>query len=618
MTDARTLAVNPQDYKISRLLFARVWRLGKPYWLNKAHWRSWLLFLLLLEMAPAWSYFNYRMAHFTEDMTNAIVAKQQSRYAELFWFTTIVGIGTFALMSALDYVSQRINLHWARWLTNWLVARYLAHRTYYDIAMREDLDNPDQRIQGDVEPVIATLSNIPNRLLSQAMNMITGGVIIAGIDARLTWFVIGYAVLSTFVTIASYTPSIRLNFQVTVTGADLRYGILHVRDNAETVAFYKGEQTEHAQIRGRLDRSIDAQKKVLLYQFLVNQVSQLLQVVWNLAPFFLIAPLFFQGKIEYGAIAMATMAAGQMMQAMNTLITFIPSITSCAPSAVRLAQIVERFDQMEVQRASEADNLIAVRSGPAIAMEHVSLETPGGEQKLFRDLDFELAPGTNMVIVGQTGVGKSSLLRALAGLWRRGSGRIVMPALEQCLFLPQRPYMILANLRSQLLYPHGRQDLSDELLQQTLERVCLPHMLEKHGGLDAVRDWGKVLSLGEQQRIAFARILISGAKLVFLDEATSAVDIATEAVLYRLLQEEGIAYVSVGHRQTILAFHDQALELFPGGGWHIVPIEAVLPELSASMELEFTVTSDVDALSGGRGHRWSSDVLCGEGIDEQA
>src|SRR5262249_21642383 len=150
--------------------------------------------------------------------------------------------------------------------------------------------------------------------------------------------------------------------------------------------------------------------------------------------------------------------------------------------------------------------------GPHIAVRNLSVETPGGEQKLVAHLDLDVNEGEHLVIVGQTGVGKSSLLRTLAGLWRRGAGTVVVPAVEECLFLPQRPYMILSNLREQLLYPRGGPDITDAELQLALERVALPNLLEKHGGLDAVRDWGKVLSLGEQQRIAFARVLISKPK----------------------------------------------------------------------------------------------------------
>jgi ABC-type uncharacterized transport system fused permease/ATPase subunit len=174
-----------------------------------------------------------------------------------------------------------------------------------------------------------------------------------------------------------------------------------------------------------------------------------------------------------------------------------------------------------------------------------------------------------VLLMGESGTGKSTLIRAIAGLWPWGSGRVLIPAGSHIAFLPQRPYMILSNLRSQLLYPRGRKELTDAALQDILEQVFLPDLLEKHGGLEAVRDWSKVLSLGEQQRIAFARVLICGAKYVFLDEATSAMDVATEAAVYLQLRKAGTTYVSVGHRETLLHFHDQALCLYPGGRYRL-------------------------------------------------
>jgi putative ATP-binding cassette transporter len=239
---------------------------------------------------------------------------------------------------------------------------------------------------------------------------------------------------------------------------------------------------------------------------------------------------------------------------------------------------------MDAEREKSDAPRITVTEGPSLVVRNVGLETPGGEQQLARELDFTLRPGENLIIVGQTGVGKSSLLRAMAGLWQRGTGTMTMPACEESMFLPQRPYMILSNLRSQLLYPRVRkgQDPSDKELRDILEQVFLPDLLAKHGGLDAVRDWAKVLSLGEQQRIAFARVLISGAKYVFLDEATSAMDVATEAAMYAQLRRVGATYVSVGHRETLLHFHDRALCLYPGGNYRLMPAKELIVTASGS------------------------------------
>jgi len=357
----------------------------------------------------------------------------------------------------------------------------------------------------------------------------------------------------------------------------LRYGILHVRDNAETVAFYRGEMAERTQILDRLRTAVIKNLISIRYQLKLMSVTAGFSIVWSAVPYFLLVPLFFSGKIEYGSIAQGAAAAGQVLRALEVFINFLPTVSAAAPHAVRLAEIQERFEAMDAERGDPSIARLTLRQGPEVRLDHVSLETPGGEQSLVQDLSLRLPLGDHLVIIGQTGVGKSSLLRAMAGLWHRGRGSIEMPAPDQCLFLPQRPYMILADLRSQLMYPHGR-EIGDESLRVILRQVCLPDLIEKHGGLDAVRDWGKVLSLGEQQRIAFARILVSRPSYVFLDEATSAVDLTTEARLYEMLAASGASFVSIGHRVSILDYHTHALRLSPGGTWKLGLVAEVRAE----------------------------------------
>ena len=582
--DARTLHSDPADYKVSCQLFARLWRLARPYWVAKENRLARLSMIGLLVLVPVQSGIAVWIAILTRDMTNAIVAKERAGYTFLFWCTTGVGMLSVVIIMAMLFLSTWLSVDWRQWLTDYMVKRYLDKKTYYDIALREDLDNPDQRIQEQVLPFVEAVIQIPRQLLSQTLMLISGGVIISSISTTMTLYVIGYAVLQTIVTLAMYTPMIRLQFDNTVAEADLRHGILHVRENAETVAFYRGEGSEHAQIWERLKTVTRTRMAVLIYTMKLTGATQGMQVIWQIAPFFLIAPLFFAGKIEFGAIAMATTAAGTMLSALTTLSSFIPMLTQMAPGAVRLAQILERFDAMDAERAKSDAPRIAVTEGPCLVIDNVDLETPGGEQLLAHGLDFTLRPGENLIIVGQTGVGKSSLLRAMAGLWQRGAGAMVMPPREDSMFLPQRPYMILSNLRSQLLYPRVRKgrNPSDAELQRVLEQVFLPDLLEKHGSLDAVRDWAKVLSLGEQQRIAFARVLISGAKYVFLDEATSAMDVATEAAVYAQLRKAGTTYVSVGHRETLLHFHDRALCLYPGGRYRLMSAKELVMTASGS------------------------------------
>lgn len=563
--------VDRVNYRISSLLFRRIWRLAKPYWARKAAWPSVIAAAAIILSLPASGLLSVLQTYMARDMTNAIMAKHPA----VFW-PLLIGFAVVLLCIGLtdvvaSVIGNWLNQHWRKWLTIHLVDQYLAKRTYYDIALAEDLDNPDQRIQENVAPFVNVIVTMPRQVLLNAVTIMAGSGVLATINSHMLVAVLSFAVFQAVTLYFLYIPTIRRNFEVMIAEADLRYGILHVRDNAEAIAFYSGEAAERMHIVARLKTAAHKQLALLYYNSAaVNGGYNIQNVVLNVLPYFVLVPLFFSGELNYGTIVQATTATGMILVSAMSLSQFIPMISQAAPQAVRLAQIQERFEQMDAgRRRSASSQLTVTRDAPQIRLEHVTLETPGGEQTLVRDVSLTLSPGEHLIVVGQTGVGKSSLLRAMAGLWTRGSGRLQMPPSEACFFLPQRPYMILADLRAQLLYPFGERGITDFELERVLEAVNLAGLASRHGGLGAVRDWGKVLSLGEQQRIGFARLLLSRSQFVFLDEATSAVDFTTETRLYQLLTETGASFVSVGHRLSILDYHTHVLTLYPGGGWKV-------------------------------------------------
>ncbi|MEJ1966787.1 MAG: ATP-binding cassette domain-containing protein [Gammaproteobacteria bacterium] len=578
MTDSRTIHVDPRDYRLDGRLMRRIWRLTKPYWSDRKHWKSWVLLVFGILIGPAWSYVSFRIAQVSAEQANSLVVKDAERWHYLFWLVFAIGAGRWVYDQILGLLNTLLRMQWYRWMTEWMVTRYLSNRTYYDIAMRDDVDNPDERIQDNVEPVIDAVLQLPTRVLGTILGIITNAVLLTQVSSAMTLFVVIYSTISLVTQTLIYWPLIRKNFDAVAAHADFRFGLLRVRDNAETIAFFRGEGMEHRQVSGRLQRVIRNRMNIFYYQLKTSFLTQALGYVWTLAPLALVYPLYFGGRIEYGTIALAISAASALREALTSLDNYIPYLAGIAPRVVRLAQIVERFDAMDAKAAAREGQIRIVR-GDHIRLGDVSFETPGGEQQLARNVSLTIERGQSIIIIGQTGVGKSSMLRSMAALWTRGTGVMMMPPEDDVMFVPQKPYMMLGNLRAQLLYPHGRSDMTDAELQTALEKVCLPDLIEKCGGLEADRDWSKVLSLGEQQRVSFARILISRPRFVFLDESTSAVDIPTEARLYRALIETGATFVSVGHRETILRFHDRALRLLVGGGWEIIDSRTIEPTL---------------------------------------
>jgi len=572
MSDALSIQFDPKDYRIDGRLMRRIGKLLAPYWLNKNHWKSWVLVIFGLMIGPAWAYYGYRMAQITAQQANALVSKDVSQWYYIFWLLFALGAGKWVYDLLIGLLNQFLSIHMFRWMTEWMVGRYLQNKTYYDIAMKDDVDNPDERIQDNVEPVMGAFVGFPSQVIGTILGLVTGGVLLTQVTPAMTVFVIVYGLANLVVQTLVNIPLIRKNFENVAAFADFRFGLLRVRDNAETIAFFQGEGMEAQQISNRIQRVVKNRMDIYYYNMRVQVLNFFTNKAWEFAPLLLIYPLYFNGKIEFGTIALATGAAGTLLGSINQFQQYIPFLTGIAPRVVRLAQIVERFDAMDAA-AADSSKQIKLVQGDHIVLDDVSFETPGGEQKLARNVSLTVEPGQSLIIIGQTGVGKSSILRSMAGLWTRGSGRMTMPPADDTMFVPQKPYMMLGDLRAQLLYPHGRDDMSEAELQRVLETVCLPDLISKQGGLNAEKDWSKVLSLGEQQRVSFARILISKPQFVFLDESTSAVDIPTEARLYQALIDAGVTFVSVGHRETILRFHDRALRLNQGGSWDILDPE---------------------------------------------
>ena len=289
-------------------------------------------------------------------------------------------------------------------------------------------------------------------------------------------------------------------------------------------------------------------------------------------PGIILAPQVLAGNLEVGTVVQAAGAFAAVFSALTVIVNNFDTLSRFAAGVSRLDKFARSLE-LSANEHTKNQDIIKTVEGEQLAIEHLTFQTPDYKRTLAVDLSLEIKPGEGLLIIGASGGGKSSLLRVVAGLWEAGTGTVRRPALNDMFFLPQRPYMIIGTLRGQLLYPINREGVPDEELLDVLKAVNLPELAERCGGLDVEADWGKTLSLGEQQRVAFARVLLAKPRYVILDEATSALDSENEATLYQQLQDSGATLVSVSHRPNVLKFHKQVLEIIGDGTWRVTSVE---------------------------------------------
>jgi putative ATP-binding cassette transporter len=285
-------------------------------------------------------------------------------------------------------------------------------------------------------------------------------------------------------------------------------------------------------------------------------------------PSVIIGPRVLSGELEVGRVVQAAGAFSAIFTALTLVVDNFESLSRFAAGINRLHDFDKALGS-RAERRTHREPVIRVEEDARLAFERVTLHTPNHERTLVKELTLSLAPGEGLLVVGASGGGKSSLLRAIAGLWDAGTGTIIRPRADDMLFLPQHAYMILGTLRAQLLYPGHARGISEEELRDVLERVNLPNLEQQCGGFDREIQLDKVLSIGEQQRLGFARVLLRKPKFAMLDEATSALDAENEATLYRQLKDSATTPISVSHRPAILEYHQRVLELGGHGSWRV-------------------------------------------------
>jgi putative ATP-binding cassette transporter len=534
--------------------------------------KQWLILGSLLFLAFIVSSLNVLLSYVFRFIDNAL----NDRNPALFWeFLSVYGVTLVVAIPILigyRYIRRKLALFWREWLTNTFLNGYFKDRTYYELdsnAANTDIDNPDQRITEDIRSFTVTILDLILDILSSVLDLVAFTGILYTISRELTLGLVGYVSIGTLLAIAIGTKLIKLNFNQLRLEGDFRYGMVHVRDNAESIAFYRGESIERSQVESRLGQAIQNYDLLIIWFALLDIFQYAYSYFARIVPYLIVAPLYFARKVDFGTIGQGIFAFSMVLGALSLIPNRIQDISAFAASIERLGMLNERFQAQQL-KVSPSGEYIQNHLSTHFKINHLTLRTPNSEQTLFQDLSFEVAPPQSLLVVGASGCGKSSLLRAISGLWRNGSGSVEGPDFQEVLFLPQKPYMLLGTLREQLTYPNLRENIPDAEILEALKVVNLEDLPERMGSLDAEKDWASVLSVGEQQRLAFARILLSQPKYVILDEATSALDVTNERRLYALLQSLDVSYISVGHRPSLVDYHQTVLDLGAESGWQLL------------------------------------------------
>jgi putative ATP-binding cassette transporter len=512
---------------------------------------------------------------------------------EGFWAAMLLYVGLAVsdiVRNLLDvYLMQRFIIRWRVWLTHRLTRDWLDDDAYYrGRFVEQPIDNPDQRIQQDIDafttgtgegtntPTVGTSQTLVFGTVFAIVNVVSFTPILWGLAGPLTilgvtvpkalfWMALVYVFLTTVVAFWIGRPLIRLSFRNELTNAAFRYALVRLRDAAEAIGLYRGEGAERGQLTTRFVAVIANYRAFVRRTLVFLGWNRSMNQIVSPLPTVVQAPRLFAGEIQLGDVTQSSSAFISVHDSLAFFRAVYDSFANYRAVIIRLDGLVTANEQ-----ARELPVLTTMPSADgSLELDDVEVRTPQGV-RLLDPLDVRLDSGESLVITGGSGTGKTTLLRSLAQLWPFTSGTVRCPA-EGTMFLSQLPYMPLGDLRSTISYPAVAGEFDDAAIQSALETVALGHLA---GRLDETADWAKVLSPGEQQRIAFARVLLAKPKVVFLDESTSALDEGQEFALYRSLRAAlpDCIVVSVSHRSTVEQHHDRRLELLGGGQWRLAPV----------------------------------------------
>ena len=548
--------------------FRRTWAMITPYWRSEEKGRAWLLLAAVIGLSLFSVAISVWINHWYKDFYNALEKKDTAAFWQLIGY--FGGIAAVAILGAVYrlYLTQMLTIRWRAWLTEKHFSRWLAHKNYYQLEQGGYTDNPDQRISEDLNNFTSGTLSLGLGLLRNVVSLVSFSIILWGVSGSIEvfgvtipgymfWCALLYAAVGSWLTHLIGRRLIGLSNQQQRFEADLRFSMVRVRENAESIALYNGEPNERQRLSSRFGKVWqnfwDIMKVSKRLTFFTAGYSQIAIIF----PFIVAAPRYFTGKIELGELMQINSAFGNVQENFSWFINAYSELATWRATSDRLLSFQQAMSDNE-QRTPAID----VRpEGERLVIKDLGMDLADGRH-LLTDADMTVEPGQRVMLSGRSGSGKSTLLRAMGHLWPAGHGSIRLPA-TRYLFLPQKPYLPIGTLKAVLSYPQDDSVYSPERYAQVLETCRLPHLVNR---LDEANHWQRMLSPGEQQRLAFARALLFAPRWLYMDEATSAMDEEDEATLYQALIDQlpGLSIVSVGHRSSLKRFHGRHVRIDGG------------------------------------------------------
>lgn len=556
----------------------QTWSLIRPYfWNSPQRFSALALMGAVLALSVFSSYWATKLMSWSGAQTDALQSKNSAAFyallPEFFW---VVGVLIAALVFAF-YLVEVLEIRWRRWFTKQLLQRWLEQRAFYQLELMRHLpaqqvpDNPDQRIQEDVQGFVSDTCSLATGLVVSLATLTAFGTVLAGIDegvgltvaghtwripGLMLWIALLYCGAGTVVTYWLGRRFKQLNFEIQQREAHFRYHMARVRENAEAIALDRAEEVEHYQLDRKLDALLESKYALVKKQTRLSWFTNFFSNLSLLFPYLVLAERYFSGHITMGTLTEVSMAFASVQGALSWLIDNFNTLAQWRAAAQRLADM-----DVALQRTTAQLPLQHAQSGNTLDIHGLELHLPIGKV-LLQGVAMHLPPGVNVLIAGPSGSGKSTLLRALSGIWPFAKGRVQLP--EDVMFIPQYAYFPEGRLRDALAYPLRAENYSEEALLQALQAAGLPALQSR---LDDYEAWHLLLSGGEKQRLAVARVLLKQPAWVIADEASSALDNASEARVYEALlqmtQRNGGAVISVAHRDSVAKYHSQRWLLDP-------------------------------------------------------